>query len=100
MSVVSSTFEAHQPVHSEERAISLSWKNCHTNPRLARNHFQVRNSVRPMHLFGHNLDHDYYFELPSEGERDTQSELRWSRLPHSVSDEYQPYQSPFRFLNL
>jgi len=20
-----------------------------------------------MHLFGHNLDHDYYFELPHEG---------------------------------
>ena len=33
-------------------------------PRLARNPFQVRNSVRPMHLFGHNSDHDYYFELP------------------------------------
>jgi hypothetical protein len=26
--------------------------------------FQVRNSVRPMHLFGHTRDHDYYFELP------------------------------------
>jgi hypothetical protein len=24
-----------------------------------------------MHLFGHTFDHDYYFELPSEGERDT-----------------------------
>ena len=21
-----------------------------------------------MHLFDHNVDHDYYFELPSEGE--------------------------------
>jgi hypothetical protein len=29
--------------------------------------FQVRNSVRPMHLFGHTRDHDYYFELPGEG---------------------------------
>jgi hypothetical protein len=28
-------------------------------PRLARNRFQVRNSVRPMHLFGRNFDHDY-----------------------------------------
>jgi hypothetical protein len=26
-----------------------------------------------MHLFGHNPDHDYYFELPRKGERDTQS---------------------------
>jgi hypothetical protein len=33
----------------------------------------VRNSVRPIHLFDHNRDHDYYFELPSEGERDAQS---------------------------
>ena len=29
--------------------------------------FQVRNSVRPMHLFGHTRDHDYYFELPRKG---------------------------------
>src|SRR2546428_13277317 len=27
----------------------------------------VRNSVRPNHLFDHNLDHDYYFELPVKG---------------------------------
>ena len=33
----------------------------------------VRNSVRPNHLFDHNRDHDYYFELPSKGERDAQS---------------------------
>ena len=26
-----------------------------------------------MHLFGLTFDHDYYFELPREGERDTQS---------------------------
>ncbi len=38
--------------------------------------FQVRNSVRPMHLFGRNFDHDYYFELPRIGERDTQSITR------------------------
>ena len=25
-----------------------------------------------MHLFGHNLDHDYYFELLREEERDAQ----------------------------
>jgi hypothetical protein len=47
-------------------------------PRLARNPFQVRNSVRPMHLFGHNLDHDYYFELLREEERDAQSITRCS----------------------
>ena len=38
--------------------------------------FQVRNSVRPMHLFGHTRDHDYYFKLPCEGERDPQSITR------------------------
>ena len=27
----------------------------------------VKNSVRPSHLFDHNLDHDYYFELPAKG---------------------------------
>jgi hypothetical protein len=27
----------------------------------------VRNSVRPIHLFDHNRDHDYYFELPNKG---------------------------------
>lgn len=26
-----------------------------------------RNSVRPKHLSGHNIDHDYYFELPFKG---------------------------------
>jgi hypothetical protein len=35
-----------------------------------------------MHLFGHNLDHDYYFELPREGERDTQSISRCSTSHH------------------
>src|ERR1700686_1215693 len=29
-----------------------------------------------MHLFGHTRDHDYYFELPREGDRDTQSITR------------------------
>jgi len=53
-------------------------------PRLARNPFQVRNSVRPMHLFGHNVDHDYYFELLREEERDTQSITRCSTSHHRL----------------
>jgi hypothetical protein len=54
MSAVSSTFKAHRSVDSEERAISLSWKLLLLlllllyQPRLARNQFQVRNSVRPI----------------------------------------------------
>src|ERR1700675_2921007 len=46
--------------------------------------FQVRNSVRPMHLFGHTFDHDYYFELPHEGERDTQSITRCFTSHHRL----------------
>src|SRR5271154_441894 len=29
--------------------------------------FSGQDSVRPMHLFGRNRDHDYYFELPRKG---------------------------------
>src|ERR1039457_5564805 len=45
---------------------------------------QVRNSVRPMHLFGHNVDHDYYFELLCEEERDTHSITRCSTSHHRL----------------
>jgi hypothetical protein len=48
-------------------AISLSLRHCHANPGSLVILFQVRNSVRPMHLFGHNRDHDYYFKLPVKG---------------------------------
>ena len=37
------------------------------NLKPARNRFSGQDSVRPMHLFGPNCDHDYYFELPREG---------------------------------
>ena len=76
MSAVSSTFRAHCSMHSEKSAISLLLKVCPTNQGSPRNLFQVRNSVRPMHLFGHTFDHDYYFELPRKGERDTHSITR------------------------
>jgi hypothetical protein len=52
-------------VLTEERRIALvNGVACPTV--LVRNGFQVRNSVRPMHLFGHNRDRNYYFELPRE----------------------------------
>src|ERR1019366_5558915 len=73
---------AYCSVHSEERAISLSLKVLPYQPRPARNPFQVRNSVRPMHIFGHTFDHDYYFELPREGERDTHSITRCFTAHH------------------
>ena len=37
-----------------------------------------------MHLFGHNFDHDYYFELPREGERDTHSIARCFTSHHRL----------------
>jgi hypothetical protein len=56
---------------SRQRAPNLSasdrifagWRSgCHSNQgSLVISSGQ--NSVRPMHLFGHKLDHDYYFEL-------------------------------------
>src|SRR5258708_13432668 len=36
-----------------------------------------------MHLFGQSFDHDYYFELPREGERDTPSITRCLTSHHS-----------------
>ena len=39
-------------------------------------------SVRPMHLFGHNSDHDYKFRLPGVGEQDAQSVGRCSTAHH------------------
>ena len=73
MSAVSSTFGTHYPVHSEECAISLSLKTCCFNQGSLVISFRSGNSVRPIHLFGHYFDHDYYFELPFAGERDAQS---------------------------
>jgi hypothetical protein len=69
-------------VHSEERAISLSWKLLLLlyQPRLARNRFRSGNSVRHIHLFGHTFDHDYYFELPREGEREPDQSSRPTAL--------------------
>jgi hypothetical protein len=48
MSAVSSTFGAHCPVHSEERAISLSLKMCRSNQGSLVIGFQVRN-LSPTH---------------------------------------------------
>jgi hypothetical protein len=38
-----------------------------------------------VHLFGHNRDHDYYFELPREGERDTQFTKVYSGVKADIS---------------
>src|SRR5450755_171703 len=84
MSAASSTFWAYESVHSEERAISLSLKMCHANPSPLVIRFQVWNSVRPMHLFDPHRDHDYYFELPREGERDTLSITRCLTAHHRL----------------
>jgi hypothetical protein len=41
----------------EERHFALV-EEVPSQPRLARNQFQVRNSVRPIHLFDRTHDHD------------------------------------------
>ena len=43
----------------EERHFALLDGVAFPNRRLARNPFRSGHSVRPMHLFGHNRDHDY-----------------------------------------
>jgi hypothetical protein len=76
MSAVSRRFQAHYGIRSEASAISLLLRFAKTNLRLARNRYRSRISIRPMHLFGHNRDHDYYFRLLREEERDAQSITR------------------------
>ena len=56
----------------EERHFALVDGLRFSNLRLASNR-QGQDSVRPSHLFDLNCDHDYLFELPGFGERDTQS---------------------------
>lgn len=58
MSAVSSTFRANFGMHSERSAISLSLQMCRSNQGSLAISIQVWNSVRPMHLFDRNLDHD------------------------------------------
>jgi len=86
MSAVSSAFGAYWSRHSEECAISLSLRKCPSNQGSLAISIQVWNSVRPMHLFGRFRDHDYYFRLPREEERDTQPITR-SRLARLLRDK-------------
>jgi len=53
-------------MHSKKSAISLSLGFALSNLGSLKI-IGVKNSVRPNHLFDHNLDHDYYFELPDWG---------------------------------
>jgi hypothetical protein len=46
----------------EERHSVLSDEFAVSNPKARWQSFQVRNSVRPMHLFGHDVDDDCCFE--------------------------------------
>src|SRR5580700_12020497 len=69
------------PALVRARHFALS-ENCAVPTKARSQSFQVRNSARPMHLFGHNVDHDYYFELPFEEERDTHSIARCSTSHH------------------
>jgi hypothetical protein len=53
-------------MHSKKIAISLSLGFALSNLGSLKI-IGVKNSVRPNHLFDHNLDHDYSFELPDLG---------------------------------
>src|ERR1700730_5814763 len=54
----------HTPACTQRRAPFRSHGNkCHTNQGSLVINFRSGISIRPMHLFGHNFDHDYYFEL-------------------------------------
>jgi hypothetical protein len=54
-------------MHSSKSAISLWWMVCAFQLQGSFLIVAVRNSVRPNHLFDHNFDHDYLFELPAQG---------------------------------
>ena len=62
---------------SPQRSLN-SLNQCHTNQGSLVISFKSAISIRPMHLFGHNRDHDYYFRLLREEERDAQSITRCS----------------------
>src|SRR2546425_7409792 len=74
MSAVSSSFrDTLQRALGEERAISLSLMVCLFQPRLACNLSGRELSPTHASLRSATADHDYYFELLREEERDAQS---------------------------
>src|SRR6266576_7111938 len=73
MSAVSSTFRAHLSEHSEKSAISLSLMVLPFPTRLACNLSGRELSPTHASLRSATADHDYYFELLREEERDAQS---------------------------
>jgi hypothetical protein len=70
---LSSTFLTLPPALMKERHFALAEnvarQHCQTNQGSLVIRFRSE-SIRPMHLFGHNFDHDYYFELLVYEERD------------------------------
>src|SRR5215510_4378168 len=66
----------------EERHFALSEKQLPVPTKARSQSIQVRIPIRPMHLFGHNCDHDYYFRLPVKREWDAQSITRCSSTHH------------------
>src|SRR5262249_40687539 len=57
--------------------------------------FRSAISIRPMHLFGHNRDHDYSFRLLREEERDAQSITRCSSRTPSRCPSCPAYEPNF-----
>ena len=78
-------FFSHTTACTQRRAPFRSIGNkCHTNQGSLVIRFRSEVSIRPMHLFGHNRDHDYYFRLLGEEERDAQSISRCSGAHHRL----------------
>ena len=83
MSAVSSSFRAHYGVHSEKSAISLSLKTVPaSNPGSLVIRFRSGTRSDPCISSVSYCDHDYYFELLREEERDAQSITRCSTAHH------------------
>jgi len=82
MSAVSSSFRAHCRMHSENSAISLSKKIAVSNQGSLVIHSGQDSRSDPCISSVSNCDHDYYFELLGEEERDAQSITRCSTAHH------------------
>jgi hypothetical protein len=63
-----------------------NWRSAKSNQGSLPISIQAGNSVRPMHLFGHKFDHDYYFELLGKEERAAHSITRSFTAPIACSE--------------
>jgi len=89
ISAVSNAFRAHYYMRSKKSVI-FALMNGVAFPTLGSLVivFQIRDSVRPMHLFGHTFDHDYLLGDPRHC-----SHKSLIRLASSSTGEKSPYRA-------